>query len=88
MLVGRNTTGTNGFFNITVPNTANQIPTMLSLFPCMVSVNLPLNVTMCPTLSARNGTLTGVVGSVTQVLTREYGSVQAVRIAAFGSVSV
>ncbi|KAL2231967.1 UNVERIFIED_CONTAM: hypothetical protein Sindi_1376700 [Sesamum indicum] len=61
--VGQSTTNTTGSFNITVPRILGLL-LGLPRIPCVVTVQLPLNATICPVLSTTTGILTSTLQTV------------------------
>ncbi|KAL9150916.1 hypothetical protein ABFS82_11G019000 [Erythranthe guttata] len=63
--VGRSTTTSSGFFNIT--STKTGVPLGLPVLPCFAVIQLPVSASICPALSTVSGTLTSAVFGVGSV---------------------
>ncbi|KAK4428479.1 hypothetical protein Salat_1147500 [Sesamum alatum] len=85
--VGQSTTNATGFFNISVPSITG-ILLGLPTIPCAVSVQLPLNATICPVLSTTTGVLASAVQSVGTVVNTTLGTVLNVVITGFIRLTV
>ncbi|KAI3446594.1 hypothetical protein Pfo_029532 [Paulownia fortunei] len=73
--LGQNTTDVNGSFNITVLRPQGLI-LGLPLIPCVVTVQLPLNATVCSALSTTNGVLVSAVRGVGTTVSGTLGRIQ------------
>ncbi|KAL8489148.1 hypothetical protein ACS0TY_025153 [Phlomoides rotata] len=76
VLVGQNTTDMTGSFNISIPNIIGVVPSALGVFPCNVTIALPLNETICPVFSAVDGFLLGTAGLINTILNPLLGLLQ------------
>ncbi|KAL7134317.1 hypothetical protein ABFS83_11G018500 [Erythranthe nasuta] len=63
--VGRRTTTSSGFFNIT--STITGVPLGLPVVPCFAVIQLPVSAAICPALSTVSGALTSAVIGVGSV---------------------
>ncbi|KAK4428476.1 hypothetical protein Salat_1147200 [Sesamum alatum] len=71
--VSQSTTNATGFFNISLPSITG-ILFGLPTIPCVVSVQLPSNATVCPVLSTTTGVLASAVQSVGTVVNTTVGA--------------
>lgn len=90
--VAQAVTNATGSFNFNVTNILNNTVGSILNSPilptCTVSVNLPLNQTICPVLSTLNGTLTAITSSVAPVLTGVLGAIGNLTFSPFVRIGV
>ncbi|KAL2228084.1 UNVERIFIED_CONTAM: hypothetical protein Sindi_1871100 [Sesamum indicum] len=72
--VGQSTTNTTGSFSITVPRLISLVAGIPTI-PCVVTVQLPLNATICPVLSTTTGLLTSTLRALDTVVDATLGRI-------------